>query len=502
MTTVTLYKNAKVNGTTRCSAFTSLASQRNYFNGLTKKTFNIQTFTLGEPIKLNDSIANLTDYGYLSIDYGDGFRYYAYVSDFEFLTTNQSRLIYVIDSYETAYLQTNMTFGRCNVYRANVDLESYGLKEVTGTEPYSKEYIKVQSFPHIGLYYTRRDSNTNKVYFGYMSMDDGLLIPKIANGGWIAEILGVAESDIWIAGVLPAKPSTLVLEVMTHNTKVIDNITYDYYESDSGSLAKMEIEQAEFPIIGTDVYEEYIIRDLRGNTVYTFRPYQQILAGACIGFIVFNASSISLKYIVSYSNADVDYVTIPSELIDVYVDSWKEYYYRQRESDLQARKQQVSEGAVSGLAGVGISTASGLGLGFMMGGPVGAGIGAVAGLALGVLGVGINSGIQSYYNNQSQKSTDRVYQLANDTLNQTGNFSEIYSEQKLAGIWRTKWDDISKAYTESEIANNGKFLVGCTNSIEFLPKGAFQGECEILGDIPNNWKLQIQQRLLQGVMVV
>ena len=502
MTTVTLYKNAKVNGTTRLSAFSTLAEQRNYFNSLTKKTFNIQVFTLGEPIKLNDSIANLIDYGYLSIDYGDGFRYYAYVSDFEFITSSQSRLIYVVDSYETAYLQTNMTFGRCDVSRIN---RSYGdsdyLKEVPSGEPFFKSYKFEKQFAPYGadsspLYYVRRDSEQNKICYGYIP---SVPFRYLNNGSWITDILGCLESDIWIAGVLPIE---ITPTGWTENSKQLDSYNVHYYETDNGKNGTVLCSTGWSGSISTTVYKSLVIKDMRGSIVYEFRPNETIDLSKIAFYVCYNASSISLRgrYLYTPTTGTIkeeESFVIPSELIDVYSDAWKEYYYRQRDSDLQARKQQVAEGTLTGLAGIGMSTVGGAIAGSAV--PIiGTAVGAVAGLALGVIGVAINSGVQSYYNSQSQKTVDKGYQKASDTLVQTGNYNETFV---LAGLYTCEYDTTTHEMVEHDIDENGKYVVGIDSFIR-LPKGAFQGECEILGDIPNNWKIQIQQRLSQGVLVV
>lgn len=501
MTTVTLYKNCKVNGTTRLSAFANLNAQKSYFDGLTHKTYtNIQTFKLGEPIRVQDKISNLTNYGYLSIDFGDGFRYYCYVTDFEFITTNQTDIVYTLDAYETAYMQTNMSIGRAHINRADFVDEAY-CKKIIPYEPWVKESTLISKFTsgNLSLYYVRRDSEANIIYYGYFPSAPQNLT---TNGAWITKILGCLESDIWIAGILPLRLSSI--GTWEQKTKTVDDITYTYYESSDGESAN---HPAVLPYSAGKTLTNNLIsytefRDMRGTPIYTIRPFKYIDLDTQVTFqVIFTASTIYARGTIKYGTNDREDIILPSELVDVYSDAWKEYYYRQRQSDIDARNQQIANNTVTGIVTSTGGLAAGAGIGLAVGGPVGAVAGAVIGWAVGLLTTAATSGVQSYYGKKEQQTRDQTFKSANDSLVQTGNFT--WALEDLGGIYQVSYDGNTLDMYEKDIATDGEYVTGFYPDLGNLTQfKLITAEVEILGDIPNNWKMQIEARISNGVKVV
>lgn len=435
----------------------------------------------------------------MSIDFGDGFRYYCYVTDYEFITTNQTDVVYTLDAYETAYLQTNMTLGRAHISRVDELDEAY-YKQVIPYEPWVKESTLISKFTsgNLSLYYIRRDSENNVIYYGYFPSAPQALT---TNGLWITKILGCLESDIWIAGILPFRMSSL--GTWTQHTKEVDSVTYTYYESSNGEdgnhSAVMPYSAGKTLTNNLISYSEF--RDMRGTPIYTIRPFTSVDLDTQVTFqIIYTASSIYARGTINYGTNDREDIIIPSELVDVYSDAWNEYYYRQRQADIDSRKQQVANSTVTGLANVGVATASGAVLGSVVPG-IGTLVGAVGGAVVGILSVAISSGVQSYYNKKEQNITDQTFKSANDSLVQTGNFT--WALEGLGGIYQIDYDGNTLDVYSKDIDTDGYYVTGFNPNLGNLQGySLITADVEVLGDIPNNWKLQIEQRIANGVKVV
>lgn len=80
-------------------------------------TRECRTVPLGADIYFSGTIEELRGRSYGWIDYGDGFRYYFSIYDFDFVSTETTRILYKVDIYET-YLFHGLRFGRAALERA------------------------------------------------------------------------------------------------------------------------------------------------------------------------------------------------------------------------------------------------------------------------------------------------------------------------------------------------------------------------------------------------
>ena len=101
--TVTLYADAKVDNRGRGGWWPSKQAQTSYFDSLVKITRECRTVPLGDDILFTGSIAEIRGYSYGSIDYGDGFRYYFSVYDYDFKTIDTTVIMYKLDVWETYF---------------------------------------------------------------------------------------------------------------------------------------------------------------------------------------------------------------------------------------------------------------------------------------------------------------------------------------------------------------------------------------------------------------
>lgn len=119
--TVTLVSGAYPDNRQHAGIYTGAAAQTFYFNSLNKITRECKTVPLGADIYFSGTIEELRGRDYGWIDYGDGFRYYFSIYDFDFVSTETTRILYKIDVYET-YLFHGLRFGRAALERAPQDI--------------------------------------------------------------------------------------------------------------------------------------------------------------------------------------------------------------------------------------------------------------------------------------------------------------------------------------------------------------------------------------------
>lgn len=99
--TVTLVSGAYPDNRQHAGIYASAAAQTSYFDSLNKITRECKTVPLGADIYFSGTIEELRGRDYGWIDYGDGFRYYFSIYDFDFVSTETTRILYKIDVYET-----------------------------------------------------------------------------------------------------------------------------------------------------------------------------------------------------------------------------------------------------------------------------------------------------------------------------------------------------------------------------------------------------------------
>lgn len=521
---VKLFKNSKVDGITRLGYWTSKEAQFAYFDGLANtKTFNVKTIKLGEPLKINDSLNNLLLYGYGYIDYGDGFRYFFSVGDLEFVTETLTEIHYTIDCYDTAIKQTNINLKRATITRYPEQLGNnrYPVKPIYND--YSQRFNPIRY--GIAMMFTPK--NGDKVYCGLFvnkpnQLANAQFLGEVCSGEWLKNLnyavqlvdssFELLASDIYVLNAVPifGDLNTSFYKQKLPDIPIGDYAPYyhttnaEFWVSDYAKYGTNKIPIRNYgksywdsPSEENKLESHYAIRDMRGNVVFTADDECQYTIDAMD--IVFSSTSIDLLLSFKRNATENLYITIPSEIVDLYSDTWAEYRYRQRQYDIELRNMHLEQQFVAGIA----STGTGVLSGAMMGGMAGLGAGAGAGLSIatGAISTVGNYVIGSYYGNREQNIIDRQVKASSDTLKQRGNNVSFFALLNLCGPCIETYDTTSLMEYENDYETGGyycNFPVASFSS--YLKKGPITADVEILGDIPVAWKEQIHDRLMRGVV--
>lgn len=489
--TVTLYKDCNIDGITRIGRWETLAAQLTYLNRFEHKTYSdVPTVRLGEPLRLNDKLNNLIEYNYGSIDFGDGFLYFFSVADLSMRTEKMTDISYVLDCWDTIIAQIGNPIRRAIVTR-------YSQPMGIVTIPYnpmhkietSYSYIRPASI--VGLYW---DSKNNNAYTLMAPIDNALQMEYAITGKWFPY-----DNSEWPAtGLLSCGIIPYTFTDMSNWVKIESNYEC-YYKS---TVIDMEIanpfNRSVLMNTGTEFDE---IRDLRGNVVFTC-PYNEKLTYSR-GTIDISASSVQMRY--TYYNEDnkpYD-VVVPSELPNVFADTWQEYQSRQREIDIENRNLQINQQLYSGIA----NSATSAVMGALMG-PIGgmsAGAGAAMGGGGGLISTLGNYAIQSVYSPKIQAQTDKAYHYANDALSVCGSACySMYNTWK-GGLFHIEWDTESKDTYNYDVQLNGYYTTYVPDDpMESLTDyaGPITADVDLSGSIPIAWKEQIHSRFANGVVFI
>ena len=259
--------------------------------------------------------------------------------------------------------------------------------------------------------------------------------------------------------------------------------------------------------------------DERGNVVWTF-PDRKIY-----GFSVsygFRMSMASCEVDIAFRNPVDDLELMQSHLqddmftyscrpVDVMGDSWQDYLFRQRDADIQNRKMQNEAGLVGGVANAGSGALMGAAMGSVVPG-LGTVAGAIAGGLTSIVGSAVNYGVQSYYGDKMQGVTDRVYQLAQDTVAVNGMItSTAISFGIILYLFCLEADGTSMELIENSNEVEGvpadafaldMFSELCYVCDVFTPAAGdfapFAGVCEVDFPIPTGWKKTVSAQLAAG----
>lgn len=502
--TVKLYKDSKVDGVTRLGKWGSKSEQIAYFDTLTSKTYSVPTVGLGQPLRINDKLNNLMSYGYGFIDYGDGFRYYFTVADLQFVTETITDLSYVIDCYDTAITQTNVSLDRASItrYPSLISKSGYPYTETTSY------YLKLNSFQTgtlVALAFIAEikagTSDTKEVANFILPLSENES-RQISSGYSIATFCSLnfdlgnitfADSDIILACFMPMCQNGVIdnWNEISPKTTVV-RATALYYSRSSNVYDKA------FTLscgAGDDEGLGLVIKDMRGNDIFEFEPNVSYnitklsynFSSTAINLVIF----LKKKYVSGYETLE-DYeftITVPSESFDIYVDAYKEYRYRQRSLDIALRTMQLQQQALSTISGLtGNISANPLELAD------------TAGDVLTSIG---NYAISKYYSGTAQDLTDKKYQNANIIVTQSGTCAQNWIENNCFGLYNKVWDKTARDRRLKDIGQNGYYVNYVTADFSSkIVKGPITADVEVLGDIPISWKEQIHSRFLNGVKIV
>lgn len=512
---VVLCDSPKSDNICRAYLAKSLTAEKAYYNGLTKKSYSTQTVELGQPIRIKDSIQNLLKYNYGWIDYGDGFRYYFSISDFSMVSESMTDMHYELDPLATSYNQIGLSFPRVSLQRFNgekPDITVFNNPLSKISFPYNPMYWQVENpYSYVDeknayFAYLIWDSTNNNFMYGMLKWSRSELT-KVFDGSWVNWIKSTLAtgktfdyqlSDVVNIAYVPCKLSTTVEPVDENGACYIFPYS-DYY-----------IPDFTIPTLCNEITQKHCIFDARGNVVFEPSVGQELKCEKIQ--LSYSVSTISIQlrlyqYNAQYENYEPQIVCIPCETIDVYVDSWAEYQYRQRQYDIEMRNIQ----AKSSLANISNNAMSGAVAGAVTGSivpGVGTAIGAIGGLAVGAIGSAIGTGITYHYGSKEQEQTDALYKKAVDSLSLLGNCSQALVEHTYNTnlVCLMAIDGQTNTAYEKDVKANGYYFAD-TVLTDFLPssttnsKYAIKADVEIDATIPTAWKNAIADRFAKGLII-
>ena len=498
--TIVLYKGCPVNGGSVASNKSNLANQLSYFNTFPSHTFNVNSVRFGDPIRLGKSIKELAGYNFGYINYGDNFYYFINVLDFNFITESQTEIIYKLDAYETVTNQCNLGF-------AHSYITNYG--------PYPRGDIHLPKDPYYWIDTESFSSTRAGCFIGMISVEsssgvsvpNAILIPcinlftfrDVLNGSWLNQLnldpLPLA-SDVYFFAYCPFE----VISTSGWYPCSKESSPYQIYRSPE--YKDQDLVNPFDSISTTSITEVSAIRDMRKNIVWRC-PYGHTYT-VRVTTLVITATSAKCEIHLREGD-DYQIATIPCESVDIYTDSWKEYYYRLRDSDKALRdigyQQQLVNGITSSLSG-GVNGAIAGNLGGS-----GAMAGAVAGIGLGIAGSVANYGLSKYFDPKLQAQYDRQAIRQSDALNLIGDLTSIMFSINWAGKTSLVPDSASLEAFNTYIENYGyntELYLSNDDPRTYSGKNVtyIRGSVDVTGDCPNAWLTEIAERFALGVYFV
>lgn len=512
--TVKLMKNPDNIGITAVTRASSLATQSAYFDRQTSKTYSTPTFIVGEPIRVvaND-IQDVMQYPYGYILDGT-FRWYFVVTSVTMVSRNLIQIDYQIDCYETAQYQMNLTFKRATIRRCS-KIPAVGQTDMMVIEPYQSrldvQYSEVGN-PELALFfvYRKTDIMYNAVIYpkaGISDREKQYFAFKVTTGQWLSlycQNLGISDSDLWFVGLSYAELDESDFTSSAWAKQAGSGDYYDLFVSAGNSFSALTHNFVTPVSIQNHIVSWREIDDMRGNCVFKAPPYLKVVIKSVS--VDFSASSACLRYRIGFTGQSGDkMITVPVEPVDIFVDAYKEYLYRQRDSDFRMRELELRQTAVQGLANLGQSAVGGA-----IAGSAVPGIGTVAGAVAGtvVSGAGILGSylISGHYAREAQVITDDAYRKALDTLNQFGTIGIASTAEWVPHyIQEVEMDAGSKALYEDDVTTNGYYVNAFYDNLgssTALWPGPLTMDCEPVGDFPAIWGNAIADRFSNGVRVV
>ena len=500
--TITFINGCPVNGTSYATNKASVDAQVSYFNSFPFKRYNVNTVRLGEPVRIASSLSELMGYNYGYIDYGDSFYYFFSVSSIAMITESQTEVSYTIDAYETVCNQGNLTFSKSYltkypVQRGDVHLPS---------EPYNWEENTARTLQHpvtfIGIASVESSGGNSVTSTFIIPIESDTVMANVLNMSWLGHTTGLSTvpttSDFYICAICPFEIS--VNTAQWQNVKD-DFVDYNIYYS-AFRFNHLLTDTIGFTSISSTLYNRGAIKDMRNNIVWVCPVGHNYTVSEAR--LVCTATACNVVITLKEGN-NYEIVTVPCELMDVYVDSWREYLSKQRESDKALRQLSYEQSAWQS----GISSLTGGINGAMSGSLAGASAssGAVAGIGLGVISALGVYAVNQYYDPKLQDQYDRQSQRQNDTLSLSGGASLDMYYHNYAGKVVLVPDEISMEQFEKEATTYGYSTVLYLNSDPRINNGTrvtgpMRGSVDISANCPADWIEQIAYRFSMGITFV
>ena len=495
--TVVLYKGCPVNGGSVASNKSNLANQLAYFNTFPSHVFNVNSVRFGDPIRLGKSVKELAGYNFGYINYGDNFYYFINVLDFNFITESQTEIIYKLDAYETVTNQCNLSFRtsyitKYGVLKGDIHLpkEPYYWVDTIGPS--------VQAGCFIGVMSIERSSGYSEPNTILIPVSTSTQFNSVLNGDWF-DYLNLnpkpLETDVYSFAYCPFPPNSTLPSGWTECQT--DSSPYKIYRS--ATRKSVDINNPIDLIETTLPQRVNAIRDMRKNIVWRCPYGHSYYVHEAVLSVSATSATLTLRLT---EGEDHQTISIPCETVDIYSDSWKEYYYRLRDSDKALREIGYQQNLLSGITG---SLSGGVN-GAIAGntGSAGAVAGAVAGIGLGMVSAVGNYAISQYYDPKLQAQYDRQAIRQSDVLNLAGDLTSDMFANNWAGqtvlvpdtismeAYQTEWDcfgyDTELYIFDSDPRKDGDFNVGY-----------IRGAVDISADCPSAWLTEIAQRFSMGV---
>ena len=504
--TLTLIKGCAVNGTSYATNKASLDAQLSYFNSFPFKTYNVNTTRLGEPIRLGVAYNEIMGYNYGYIDYGDGFKYFLSVTGASMITESQTEIQYEIDAYETLCNQGGLSFNRAYMTKYPVERGDVHLS----SEPYTWVDVSLRgSSSGAGIIALVTEegkdakSNTNTVVIN--TTNDTSFISALL-GHWM-DYYSTTEyytnkllpSDIYFIGAVPFPIGDFSKTGFINRST--DAGMFDIWSSSSRRSIDIT-SQIGFTTISSTLYRRGRILDMRGNPVWECPIGMTYTVDVAKISISASACNVLIRLV---SGNDSVMVAIPCEIVDVFDDSWKEYLYRQRDTDKAIRNIGYDQNAVSGIASSLTGAIGGSVAGSMS--ALGGGLGATLGVGTGIISSATNWAIQKYYDPKLQEQYDRQSQRAMDPLLLSGNCTEDMYYYNYAGLAYVEPDSRSKLQMVNEDSEFGYSTVLYLDSDPRIYNsqrltGPMRGSVDISADAPREWLDQIASRFDSGIRFI
>lgn len=304
-----------------------------------------------------------------------------------------------------------------------------------------------------------------------------------------------------------------------------------YCYSVSGATMTPDIYEVDFQlstVLEADDLNEIAVTDAQGNIAGRL-PYGFAATGYYCYIDVGTASVNAVIVFKIRQNADLDVwgqlnagqgvtgcsVTIPGIPVPVTENAYQSYNYSgQRTYEIEQKRLQREQAAISGYLNVGGSVAGGAIAGAMAGGPIGGAVGAAAGASSSLIGTTANYYVSRAFDDQMQDATEQLYasQANNIALPGMGlGWLRGYLSGTSAGwyiIRMTADDGFKTAYTH-EIAYRGIECYAAWQPSMTLPLDIFtytgplqMTDAKVDGDIPPTAKSAIKTKLESGINIV
>lgn len=532
MTDFEFFTNSVFTDRSVLAIYDSLEAQNNYFDSLPKETREGIFKGFDSPILIHADLETCLGLSYFRFKRSDKW-YYAVVTDVREDTPNKCWVSFRLDVWQTARHQFSAQLGRGYISRSSLVAPC--------ATPYNAKYYKFvkkrwisnrtqaayQVWPDI-IFFARK-SSTNDCRVGYIRgpFNDNEL-SLILNGKWMEYLRPKDEGNpYWTAADIqgawftppiiditqyPQEAGWLTLSGRDGNfaNKTIVSI----FPSDSSEVRGFanlyyEISKNDLNEFITDNTHTTVVKDLEGNIIYQFdfgRTFNDKLR------FDLSVSPTSCKWLVRQEGSEPINFTFPCSTLDVFTDSYVEYFARERDFDISTRELNNKKTLISGVSGGAAGAVSGAVTGALLGSAVpgiGTAIGAVAGLGAGIIGGAITSGtdvaVNNYFNPQEQAIKDDYYKNAIDPLSIIGSnlINFLFIGTQYSGIFEYEIDADTKARIESDITTFGQYTTRAVASGEsYLSDGAkLKGEFIVKGDMPENWKAEIQRTIAAGVQI-